>query len=94
MNSVIFDTLAFVKRLKQSGFDEAQAEALSDAFKEAQKTAIDDLATKADIKDVKHEIALLCGEMTLFRNELVPIKWVMGFVMAGILSLMLKAFLA
>ena len=76
MSHVIFDTLAFVKKLKQSGFDETQAEALSDAFKEAQKTAIDDLVTKADFQELKHEILL--------------IKWMIGFVLASIFSIAIK----
>ncbi len=82
MGTVIFDTHRFIKRLRESGFDEKQAEALSDAFKEAQSTSIEQLVTKSDLQLLESK---LTGELTL-------LKWMMGFILAGILTLVLKAF--
>jgi hypothetical protein len=35
MATITFDTLKFVKRLKDAGVPESQAEAISDAFRDA-----------------------------------------------------------
>ena len=35
MSSITFDTHKFVRRLKESGFDEKQAEALTEAMQDA-----------------------------------------------------------
>jgi len=53
MNALIFDTLAFARRLEAAGFSRGQAEALA----EEQARLIDDrLATKADIAAVRSDI--------------------------------------
>ena len=53
MTAITFDTLAYAKRLKAVGFSEPQAEAMSDAFKEAQQASSSELATKADLQLVE-----------------------------------------
>ncbi|MBF0152864.1 MAG: DUF1640 domain-containing protein [Magnetococcales bacterium] len=50
MTTMTFDTHTAIKRLKAAGFDEKQAEALSDTIKEAQDAHLAELATKADLK--------------------------------------------
>lgn len=82
MATIVFDTHKFVKKLKESGFNEVQAEALSEALKEAQQSSVENLATKTDLRELELR---LTGEITL-------LKWMMGFVLAGIVSLVLKAF--
>jgi hypothetical protein len=57
MTTAPFDTLKFVQRLKAAGIPEAQAEAMSEAFKDAQGEA--EFATKADIAEVKRDIESL-----------------------------------
>ena len=57
MSAITFDTHKFIRRLKDSGLPEAQAEAIADAFREAQGEA--ELATKQDIAVLKQDIALL-----------------------------------
>ena len=54
MTTVTFDTLKFVRTLKAAGIPEVQAEAFSEAFKEAQQEA--DIATKRDIDDLQRDI--------------------------------------
>ena len=54
MATITFDTLKFVRTLKSAGIPENQAEALSEAFKEAQGEAA--LATQHDISDVRRDI--------------------------------------
>jgi len=82
MVTIAFDTLKFVKRLKAAGFAEDQAEALSEAFKEFQGNTLEDLATKSDLKTL--EISL--------NGEIRLMKWMLGFVLAGIAALVLKSF--
>jgi hypothetical protein len=54
MTTITFDTHKFVRTLKEAGVPESQAEAISEAFKEAQGEA--DLATKRDIDDVRRDM--------------------------------------
>ncbi len=75
MTTVTFDTLKFVKTLTAADFPDHQAEALSNALKEAQETRLEELATKADLH---REIASAKVEI---------IKWVVataGVVIAAI----------
>ena len=44
------DTLDIARRLKGAGFSEAQAEAVTDVFREVRTADLADLATKADIE--------------------------------------------
>ena len=70
MSSITFDTLKFVKTLKASGMSEDQAEAIANAVRDAQETQ---LATKADVQDLKHEIMSAKFEM---------IKWTLALLLA------------
>ncbi len=60
-----FDTHKFVRKLKGAGFNEEQAEALTDAVRESQASA--DVATKADLRELgtelRHEIGDLRKDM-------------------------------
>ncbi len=81
MVSVTSDTLKFVEKLKDGGVPEAQAKAKAKA--EALVTAFSEpmdtqLATKTDINRLE--------------RELLVVKWMVGLVLGGILTLILKAF--
>lgn len=68
-STIRFDTLKFTKRLKEAGMPEAQAEAFTEAFKEAQGEA--DLVTKQDLRELEERLrgtlyqALLVQTLTL-----------------------------
>ena len=64
MAAITFDTLKFTRRLRESGLPEQQAEAIADAFRDAQSEA--DLATRQDI-----EIAIRTLEANL-------VRWIIG----------------
>ncbi len=51
-----FDTHELIKNLRQSDFNETQAEGLSFAFKTTQESQLENLATKHDIKELELEI--------------------------------------
>ena len=57
-----FDTLAYARRLKGAGVDEAQAEAHAEAVRDA---ITEGVATKADIADVRTDIAHLESRLTV-----------------------------
>lgn len=97
MATVTFDTLAYTKKLKAAGFDDRQAEALSEAQRESFAEIIDDrLATNKDLKEVeaslKSDIGRLESGQIRLEGEIKLIKWMMGFVLAGIAALILKTF--
>lgn len=57
---VMFDTLAYAKKLKSAGFTEEQAEIQAEALSEI----IDEkLATKQDVRDLKRDILDLRRDM-------------------------------
>jgi len=51
MATVTFDTHRFVRKLKDAGFEEKQAEAVADAFRDAQAEA--ESATRHDLKELE-----------------------------------------
>ena len=56
MTAITFDTLKFTKRLEEAGVPRKQAEAQAEAFREAQETQLDELATKRDVMELKRDI--------------------------------------
>jgi hypothetical protein len=75
--SAAFDTLKFVRRLRESGFSESQAEAIAEAFQDASTEA---LATKHDIELLRHDLKetelRLTGDLTL-------VKWMLGLIVVA-----------
>jgi hypothetical protein len=89
MATLTFDTHESIESLRLAGFEEEKAEALVAQFKKLQDSYVANLATKEDLKEVQQSIK----EIDLkFSGELTLIKWMLGFVLAGILSLVLKTF--
>jgi hypothetical protein len=89
MSVATFDTLRFVKKLKEAGVSEKQAEAEAEAISEVFEVTLSDIATKGDIKELKRDIKEL--ELRL-DGEIKLLKWMMGVILAGVVSLVLKAF--
>ncbi|MBP6582656.1 MAG: DUF1640 domain-containing protein [Chromatiaceae bacterium] len=82
MTTITFDTLHLVDKLKAAGFPPEQAEAVVRAIGEAQE----ELVTKTYLD---HTL-----EKTLapIRTDLTLLKWMMGLLLAGVMSLVLKGF--
>jgi hypothetical protein len=70
MSSITFDTHKFVRKLQEAGFNEKQAEGLT----EAMRSAIDEseLVTK---KDLQIELSPIKADLNL-------LKWMMGALIA------------
>lgn len=99
MATVTFDTHEFVKRLREAGFSEPQAEAITDLQRQANAAAIDqakhdyhldELATKRDldarIKETELKIELVRADLKkdMAETKAELIRWVVG---VGILQL-------
>jgi len=82
MATITFDTLELVDRLKSAGIPQEQAEAVVRVIAEAQET----LVTR-DYLDYRLDKAV-----APILTELAVTKWMMGVLLAGVLSLVLKAF--
>jgi hypothetical protein len=87
MATITFDTLKFVRKLQESGFEQRQAEGIAEAFKEASGEA--ELATKRDIERLEAKIDRID---TRLGGELTLVKWMMGLILGGVLALIMRAF--
>jgi hypothetical protein len=72
------DTHQTVKNLTAAGFTDTQAEALAYALREAQQIDLSNLATKADLAEVRRELATVKAEM---------IKWFVGVAFAQLAAI-------
>ncbi len=89
MTTITFDTLELVDRLKTAGIPQAQAEAVVRVIAQAQ----DGLVTKHDLTEAKNEIkAEMNVRFERIDGELKLNRWMLGVLLAGIISLVLKAF--
>lgn len=86
MASTTFDTHKYVRRLRDAGMPEGQAEALADAQRDALAQTLDtQMATKADLSRLELKLVEHDGEFKL-------IKWMLGLLLGGVLALVLKTF--
>jgi hypothetical protein len=61
--AVTLDTLQIVKRLKEAGFDESQAEALTGVVRDLRDSDRSELATKVDIERLENKIEGDIGQL-------------------------------
>ncbi|MEO5337438.1 MAG: hypothetical protein H7841_11175 [Magnetospirillum sp. WYHS-4] len=89
MTTITFDTLKFVERLRAAGVPDGQAKAEAEALAEALSSGAQELATKGDIREMRQEMVTLKAEVM---GELKLNRWMTGLLLAGVMSLILKAF--
>ncbi|MBF0340709.1 MAG: DUF1640 domain-containing protein [Magnetococcales bacterium] len=65
MTVIAFDTLAFVEELKASGFDDAQAKGMVGALKKVQDAQMQELSTKADLRELEYRIIIRLGGLMI-----------------------------
>ena len=89
--AIAFDTHRFVKRLTETGFTEAQAEALAD---EQVNLLNSNLATKQDILALKKDILTLKAniERRMAEDKADLLKWMIGALIAqgGVIVALIK----
>ena len=87
MATITFDTLRYSKKLIEAGYTPQQAEAAAEVQKEVLSEVLDTtLATREDINGIDKKIAKI-------EAEIVSIKCMIGFVVGGIVALLIKAFM-
>ena len=88
--AITFDTLKYVENLKAAGVPEKQAKAMSTAQQEVFSEVLHTtLATKDDLREVRQELK---HEIADIRSELKLMKWMMGFLLSGVISIVIKTF--
>lgn len=97
MSAVTFDTHKFVERLEKAGASRELAAALVNVQRETIAEAMDtQLATKGDMATLKADIARLDAKFDRINAETTGkftfIQWMLGILLAGVMSLILKTF--
>jgi len=82
MTTITFDTHKFFQNLREAGFDQQQAEAVLRVVVDSQ----DALVTR-DYLDQRLE-----KDLAPLKTDLAVVKWMMGVLLAGVISLVLKAY--
>jgi len=72
MSTITFDTLAYVKKLREAGIEEKQAEAQAVALAAVLKETSGDLATKQDIDRLREQVDA----------KFKLLQWMLGFNLA------------
>ena len=89
MTTVTFDTLHLVDKLKSAGIPQEQAEAVIRVIAEAQ----DQLLTKDDLKSTLDDVIIpIKTDLAVLKADSVTIKWMMGILIAGVMSIVIKTF--
>jgi hypothetical protein len=72
MSTITFDTHKFIRKLRDAGFEEKQAEAVADAFQEAQSESLpvtrdylDSRLFELENRMVKWDIGLALGQVAV-----------------------------
>lgn len=83
------DTHESVKSLTAAGFTDAQAEALTAVLKRAVDIDLSNLATKADLADLRRELSAEASDLRreIAQLELRLIKWVVGVGITATLAI-------
>jgi predicted phage-related endonuclease len=73
MTAVTFDTYEFVKNLKAKGFQEEQAEGISNALRDA--LAVAEVATKHDLRELETSVNTKIKELeTTLKNDIKELE--------------------
>jgi hypothetical protein len=81
--TITFNSLRVADKLKSAGFTAEQAEAVVRVIAEAQE----DLVT---IKDLDAALSPLKTDLAVLKTEVSQIKWMLGFVIGGIIAILAK----
>ena len=83
MATITSDSLRVADKLKSAGFTAEQAEAVVRVIAEAQE----DLVT---LKDLDAALSPLKTDLAVLKTEVSQIKWMLGFVIGGIIAILAK----
>lgn len=83
MSTITFDSLKLSDRLKSAGFSADQAETVVRVIAEAQDELVTNRGLDAALSPLKIDMAVL-------KTEVSQIKWMLGFVIGGIIAILAK----
>ena len=97
---IAIDTLKIYERLKAANLNEEAAKEIAEVMREVSLESQKRLVIKSDLLQVKTEIegkldkleSKIIERITAMEEELKLIKWMLGILLAGVISLILKAF--
>lgn len=69
MATITFDTHKFIRRLREAGISEEQAEAIAEAFRDAHFEA--EVATKTDLRELEYPLIIKLGTMMVLAIGIV-----------------------
>jgi hypothetical protein len=93
MATLTFDTLKFANKLKAAGVPPEQAEAEAAVLSEVLEVNLKELATKEDLKSGLNQLETkLDARFEKVLGEIVLLKWMLGILIAGVVSLIIKSF--
>ena len=69
MAAITFDTHKFIRRLREAGISEEQAEAIAEAFRDAHLEA--EVATKSDLRELEYRLIIKLGTMMVLAIGIV-----------------------
>ncbi|HHW4683060.1 MAG TPA: DUF1640 domain-containing protein [Xylella sp.] len=94
MALVGFDTLNFANQLKNAGIPPAHAEAQAEALAGVMEANRQELATKADLRELELQLEAKMdkGFAEIKGQMLLLLKWMLGVLVAGVATLVAKAF--
>ena len=100
MSFITFDTLKMAEKLMLAGMPGEQAKALVEAWMEAMQINSREWVTKRDLNEVEARIESKIDKLDAkigkteasLNGEIILLKWMMGFVLAGIAALIIRSF--
>jgi len=76
MTAITFDTHAYIKKLKEKGFTETQAESVVDMVNDVRAIDLASLATKSDLEILELRLKIQIGAMIFaLGGVLVAVKY-------------------
>ena len=83
MATITFDSLRVADKLKSAGFTAEQAEAVVRVIAEAQEDQV-------TVRDLDAALSPLKTDLAVLKTEVSQIKWMLGFVIGGIIAILAK----
>jgi hypothetical protein len=91
MTTITFDTLELVDKLKTAGIPQGQAEAVVRVIAEAQDTLVSNSTLDHRLKETELR---LDSRFERIDGELKLNRWMLGLLIAGVMSIVIKTFFA
>lgn len=89
MTTITFDTLDLVDKLKNAGIPQEQAEAVVRVIADAQETLVSNITLDHRLKETELRFD---ARFERIDGELKLNRWMLGILIAGVMSLVLKTF--